>query len=208
MCVEYPLYLYIFWLIPRAYFFSLPPAPPIIDIMWPALICTYMQNLAAFLSCHNSVPHVLRVCVCLCVCVQLSFCYSIVSSQHVTFFLVLFAVFFSFVICFHFFSLLSPVNFMHFSQALVREQACGCVYWCAFEFNDINNKNRIRLMCTNICVSSFYRRLFSLWVGAFFPYSAHLANRANREKTHTGKYYYKQNDRNSLWYAARLKWFE
>lgn len=29
---------------------------------------------------------------------------------------------------------------------------CARMYLCTFEFNDMNNKNRIRLICTNTCV--------------------------------------------------------
>lgn len=137
------------------YNFLQPSAPPIIDMRYGlhfihAPIC---KTWLSFSSCHNCVKRF--SCVYLCV---------FSSSFHrnmLTFFLNFIRFFF---VChlFSFFPLILPSLSISLCKYVAGRfyvafftSTCNWVCLYAFEFNDINNKNRIRLMCTNIynCVS-------------------------------------------------------
>lgn len=152
MCVEYPLYsniltfvrivsgVHILWCCRRLLSLSL--------IRFA--LHSYMHlnaKLCRFLSCHISMR-----CWCECarayVCRFSFFRRSIAPSQHVSFFF--------FEKKHSFFYSLFRLSFVFiFSGKFYAffTSTCMRLCLCAFEFNDINNRNRIRLMCTNKRVS-------------------------------------------------------
>lgn len=148
----------------------------------------------SFSSCHNCVKRFSYVYLCV-----------FSSSFHRNMLTLFFLTFIRFFFVCHLFSFF-PLILPSFSISLCKYVAgrfyvafftstCKWVCLYAFEFNDINNKNRIRLMCTNICVSlslsqvSFFAAESShfFFVFYFVTWTAHRLTRDGKKQTNSRK---------------------